>query len=124
MLQCKSIVTTDKPRFHGNQRMMFLLIPSLQVLASFKTSLPEFRAVKFRYFLCKEERHSKESPKNKFCTYIWPISIIFVFVICCSLNFSRFLWSLTPERADVSLLQLSMYNSRLRFFSVQIKAKK
>ena len=45
-------VTTGKPRFHGNQQMIHLLIPSL--LASFKTGLSEFRAVKFRYFCVKK----------------------------------------------------------------------
>ena len=42
--------------------MIPLLIPSL--LARFKTGLSEFRAVKFRYFLCKEERNSKVSPRK------------------------------------------------------------
>ena len=50
------------PVFHGNQRLQYLLIPSL--LASFKTGLSEFCALKFRYFLCKEERNSKVSPRK------------------------------------------------------------
>ena len=48
------------PRFHGNQRMIHLLLLSL--VASLKTGLSEFRAVKFRYFLCKEEKNSKVYP--------------------------------------------------------------
>ena len=55
----KNTVSADKPRFHGNQQAIPLLIPSL--LASFKTRLSEFRAVKFCNFLCKEERNSKVS---------------------------------------------------------------
>ena len=57
----ENTVTTGKPRFHGNQRMIYLLIPS--PLASFKAGLSGFRAVKFRYFLYKEERNSKASPR-------------------------------------------------------------
>ena len=44
----------------SNQQMIHLLIPSL--LASCKMGLSEFWAVKFRYFLCKEEKNSKVSP--------------------------------------------------------------
>ena len=42
--------------------MILPLIPSL--LASFKTGLSEFGAIKFRSFLGKEERNSKVSPHN------------------------------------------------------------
>ena len=60
----KNTVTTDKPHFHGNQWMIpvYLSIPSL--LASFKMGLSESRVVKFRYFLRKEERNSKVSPRK------------------------------------------------------------
>ena len=79
------VVTTGKPRFHGNQRIINLLITSLP--ASFKTGLSKFRAVKFRYFLCKNERNSKVSPrkvKKIFYTFVWRISAIFDFAIYCS----------------------------------------
>ena len=86
----KDTVTTVKPRFHGNQRMIHLLIPSLP--ASLLTGLSEFHAVKFRYFLCKEERNSKVPPfKVKQILYIRLA------------NFSNFRFC--------HLLQLSMYNS-------------
>lgn len=42
--------------------MIHVLIPSL--LTSFKTGLSKFHAVKFRYFLCNEERNSKVSPRK------------------------------------------------------------
>ena len=42
--------------------MIHLLIPSL--LASFKMGLSEFRVVKFRAFLYKEERNSRVSPRK------------------------------------------------------------
>ena len=42
--------------------MILPLIPS--PLASVKMGLSEFSAVKFRYFLGKEERNSKVSPHN------------------------------------------------------------
>ena len=42
--------------------MIHMLIPA--PLASFKTGLPEFRTVKFRYFLGKEERNPNVSPRK------------------------------------------------------------
>ena len=86
----KKKATTGKPRFHGSQQMIHLLIPSL--LASFKRRLSEFRVVKCRYFLCKEERNSKVSPRK---------------VKANSVNrFGQFL-----KFSLLHLLQLSMYNS-------------
>ena len=82
--------------------MIHLLIRSL--LASFKTGLSEIRAVKFRAFLCKEERNSKVSPRKVKTNSVH--------------KFVQFL-----QFSFLPLIAVVHVKFSLRFFGVQIPAK-
>ena len=83
--------------------MIHLLIPSL--LASFKTGLTEFREVKFRYFLCKEEKNSKVSPRkvkknsvHMFCQFLQLSLLPFIAVVHVQFSL-RFLGVQIPAKS-------------------------